>query len=106
MSTSELSVIACRRAFSRGRANGTRRSRRIAPVETSAPTTPPHTSVQYRNPTTAKATMLIASTSAWLRSRSEEHTSELQSLTNLVCRLLLEKKKQHKTQGNTQHHTN
>src|SRR5437016_12035428 len=26
------------------------------------------------------------------RSRSEEHTSELQSLTNLVCRLLLEKK--------------
>src|SRR5262249_62318519 len=27
--------------------------------------------------------------------RSEEHTSELQSLTNLVCRLLLEKKKNH-----------
>src|SRR5262249_61006957 len=27
------------------------------------------------------------------RDRSEEHTSELQSLTNLVCRLLLEKKK-------------
>src|SRR5258706_11473471 len=27
------------------------------------------------------------------RQRSEEHTSELQSLTNLVCRLLLEKKK-------------
>src|SRR5262249_57227507 len=30
--------------------------------------------------------------SRWSR-RSEEHTSELQSLTNLVCRLLLEKKK-------------
>src|SRR5438093_9717767 len=29
-------------------------------------------------------------------SRSEEHTSELQSLTNLVCRLLLEKKKKRK----------
>src|SRR5690606_41076598 len=29
----------------------------------------------------------------WL-SRSEEHTSELQSRENLVCRLLLEKKKQ------------
>src|SRR5438046_5798726 len=29
--------------------------------------------------------------------RSEEHTSELQSLTNLVCRLLLEKKKHRKT---------
>src|SRR5258706_590544 len=28
-----------------------------------------------------------------IRCRSEEHTSELQSLTNLVCRLLLEKKK-------------
>src|SRR5438093_9782634 len=27
--------------------------------------------------------------------RSEEHTSELQSLTNLVCRLLLEKKNTH-----------
>src|SRR5438093_4336218 len=30
------------------------------------------------------------------RHRSEEHTSELQSLTNLVCRLLLEKKKKSK----------
>src|SRR5256885_3436726 len=30
------------------------------------------------------------------RARSEEHTSELQSPCNLVCRLLLEKKKQKK----------
>src|ERR1022692_192700 len=30
--------------------------------------------------------------------RSEEHTSELQSPCNLVCRLLLEKKKQFSTQ--------
>src|SRR5687767_15520149 len=30
-------------------------------------------------------------------SRSEEHTSELQSLAYLVCRLLLEKKKKQKT---------
>src|SRR2546426_3425618 len=29
--------------------------------------------------------------------RSEEHTSELQSPCNLVCRLLLEKKKHHRT---------
>src|SRR2546422_2854673 len=29
--------------------------------------------------------------------RSEEHTSELQSRLHLVCRLLLEKKKKHKT---------
>src|SRR5438093_7574652 len=34
-----------------------------------------------------------------LLTRSEEHTSELQSLTNLVCRLLLEKKKK-KTNNN------
>src|SRR5688572_32372505 len=36
--------------------------------------------------------------------RSEEHTSELQSQSNLVCRLLLEKKKKHKnrTQNTTQ----
>src|SRR5262249_24565483 len=37
---------------------------------------------------------------------SEEHTSELQSLTNLVCRLLLEKKKKNentptRTDGST-----
>src|SRR3989442_7224422 len=30
------------------------------------------------------------------RTRSEEHTSELQSRPHLVCRLLLEKKKKHK----------
>src|SRR5438093_7650593 len=37
--------------------------------------------------------------------RSEEHTSELQSLTNLVCRLLLEKKKKEnkKPQSHTYH---
>src|SRR5215213_4399038 len=34
-----------------------------------------------------------AGRAAALRRRSEEHTSERQSLTNLVCRLLLEKKK-------------
>src|SRR5262249_43275734 len=33
--------------------------------------------------------------------RSEEHTSELQSLTNLVCRLLLEKKKQNEHRNAT-----
>src|SRR5262245_62680698 len=43
--------------------------------------------------------------------RSEEHTSELQSLRHLVCRLLLEKKKQNitntqQTNGNTTKHDN
>src|SRR5437016_7216687 len=36
--------------------------------------------------------------------RSEEHTSELQSLTNLVCRLLLEKKKRNKEKQSTYAH--
>src|SRR2546426_5099168 len=36
------------------------------------------------------------STIQGLRTRSEEHTSELQSPCNLVCRLLLEKKKKKK----------
>src|SRR5690242_21124506 len=35
------------------------------------------------------------------RERSEEHTSELQSHVNLVCRLLLEKKKKKKKQTKT-----
>src|SRR5437588_6981420 len=33
--------------------------------------------------------------------RSEEHTSELQSHSDLVCRLLLEKKKQSRTRTST-----
>src|SRR5688572_5542098 len=37
-----------------------------------------------------------------VRAQSEEHTSELQSQSNLVCRLLLEKKKKKKIR-NTQH---
>src|SRR5260370_32632395 len=39
-----------------------------------------------------------------LHRRSEEHTSELQSHLNLVCRLLLEKKK--KKLSNPNHHNN
>src|SRR5256885_13155469 len=38
---------------------------------------------------------LLACESAPPGKRSEEHTSELQSPCNLVCRLLLEKKKKH-----------
>src|SRR5258706_1280135 len=44
-------------------------------------------------PTKAVLNALVMSWTSPRRSRSEEHTSELQSLTNLVCRLLLEKKK-------------
>src|ERR1022692_3934768 len=37
--------------------------------------------------------------------RSEEHTSELQSPCNLVCRLLLEKKKKNHKRGSEAKHT-
>src|SRR5258708_31728826 len=37
--------------------------------------------------------VIPASTGKLMRTRSEEHTSELQSPDHLVCRLLLEKKK-------------
>src|SRR2546428_922277 len=37
------------------------------------------------------------------QSRSEEHTSELQSACNLVCRLLLEKKKNRQPRGDLGH---
>src|SRR5256885_8555292 len=39
------------------------------------------------------STVRSSGTYTTIRSRSEEHTSELQSPCNLVCRLLLEKKK-------------
>src|SRR5205823_14621491 len=39
----------------------------------------------------------------WLCLRSEEHTSELQSLAYLVCRLLLEKKKKKKKNNKLNH---
>src|SRR5690348_17720680 len=42
-------------------------------------------SVGLRNPLSAEQEVMV---------RSEEHTSELQSPVHLVCRLLLEKKKQ------------
>src|SRR6476619_1513749 len=43
---------------------------------------------------------------AHLAPRSEEHTSELQSLTNLVCRLLLEKKKKQRDPDRARHNRN
>src|SRR3989440_5130616 len=59
----------------------------------------------------------IASTAAWSAAfslprprrraaRSEEHTSELQSRSDLVCRLLLEKKKKKKERPTTAHQIN
>src|SRR5438046_8421366 len=49
-----------------------------------------------------KATEVFRSVLKPAAERSEEHTSELQSLTNLVCRLLLEKKKKKRVQQKKQ----
>src|ERR1041384_8482342 len=57
----------------------------------------PYTTL-FRSPSSASPPIVNLSTARrWRRSRprSEEHTSELQSLAYLVCRLLLEKKIKH-----------
>src|ERR1019366_1703262 len=54
---------------------------RSKPITATSPASPPKSSPPPQN------------------NRSEEHMSELQSLTNLVCRLLLEKKKNFHTQN-------
>src|SRR2546425_6870413 len=46
-----------------------------------------------------RADRLAAEIAPVIETRSEEHTSELQSLAYLVCRLLLEKKKKQTTQA-------
>src|SRR5438034_4870525 len=50
---------------------------------------------QGRTPETTQATIISEPS---VSERSEEHTSELQSHSDLVCRLLLEKKKKKKKQ--------
>src|SRR5688572_31772576 len=45
------------------------------------------------DPASGRCRSLRARAANTTRGRSEEHTSELQSQSNLVCRLLLEKKK-------------
>src|SRR2546427_9419327 len=63
-----------------------RRGRGVPPTPDSASTRSPCRRRRApRNRVTSSAPMS--------RGRSEEHTSELQSQSNLVCRLLLEKKK-------------
>src|SRR6478672_12502935 len=54
----------------------------------------PYTTL-FRSPSTAAAAPRIRLRHRWRApdARSEEHTSELQSRSDLVCRLLLEKKK-------------
>src|SRR5256886_62389 len=63
-------------------------------------TVTPTATVTYRAsgrlPAGAVAPLFVISTTSGATVRSEEHTSELQSQSNLVCRLLLEKKKTQK----------
>src|SRR5256885_4317268 len=59
----------------------------------SMPRSRPRT-VATTKPCTSTTTSFVPSSTACPPQRSEEHTSELQSPCNLVCRLLLEKKKQ------------
>src|SRR2546426_5542120 len=68
---------------------------RRPPRSTLFPYTTLFRSPQPDSPTIASVCPRAAarSTSTTARTRSEEHTSELQSPCNLVCRLLLEKKK-------------
>src|SRR5258708_10127287 len=80
------------------------RKPRVVPQQATAPINP-------RRPTGARSTRktieLIYSPpteSPWIARRSEEHTSELQSPDHLVCRLLLEKKKNTTTTRNTNAH--
>src|SRR2546427_2365991 len=73
---------------------------RPAPVAPSSPSTsPPYRMPCWRPsssalppaPTPVQTASRATANSGW-PTRSEEHTSELQSQSNLVCRLLLEKK--------------
>src|SRR2546427_6439631 len=52
-----------------------------------------HMQVAVRTPPSAGLALAAHANPLAVAHRSEEHTSELQSQSNLVCRLLLEKKK-------------
>src|SRR2546430_12537483 len=56
-------------------------------------------------PVAASQSLTVASADADASCRSEEHTSELQSQSNLVCRLLLEKKKKNPWVGQSDRYT-
>src|SRR5687768_17993382 len=74
---------------------------RAAPVRRSSSSTsptktplPPPSRASWKNKDESTAPGTTPASTTCPRPRSEEHTSELQSRLHLVCRLLLEKKKQ------------
>src|SRR5438034_8050705 len=79
------------RSSSRPEADAVRRSRPLARRD------------QYVSVMDKAFVVNVADATARSHSRSEEHTSELQSHSDLVCRLLLEKKKKQKKNSS---HTN
>src|SRR6266536_127439 len=79
-----------RTAYSAARATATMMSPREGPGDEGAADAATETPTPNRN------APLTVCPSTWLTVRSEEHTSELQSRVDLVCRLLLEKKKNKK----------
>src|SRR2546427_9445963 len=85
--TVPTAFAARRRKAARSRCSAAARRRAITSTWTTSPRSPcAACSTAAREPSTPPPEPRIPS-------RSEEHTSELQSQSNLVCRLLLEKKK-------------
>src|SRR3712207_8729539 len=76
-----------------------RRSRAVGPCRLG----PPLTLTGYSTSTIPLLPCSPGTSQFWNRSRSEEHTSELQSRQYLVCRLLLEKKKKHTSELQSRH---
>src|SRR2546427_1021641 len=75
---------------------------RARPLAAAAAESPPGDGPHHAGPAAAGSAAASAgprgrAAGARALPRSEEHTSELQSQSNLVCRLLLEKKKKHTT---------
>src|SRR5260370_28205688 len=62
-------------------------------LKNSPPTSPKKRGLVCCNATRSVMVEVVTLLTVFLLHRSEEHTSELQSHLNLVCRLLLEKKK-------------
>src|SRR5690606_41725724 len=79
-----------------------RKKNTFKPVQTASPVTKDHKKKLLYKADTGES-VIFSNGNAWYinqvgntehyKARSEEHTSELQSRENLVCRLLLEKKK-------------
>src|SRR2546430_13288808 len=70
---------------------------------------PEPTSIPIAGRSISKSITILIGATSWpstraMNGRSEEHTSELQSQSNLVCRLLLEKKKNNRIDNDLKVH--